>query len=86
MEYKLGCNKNRGSLKQAACIQKIKHPFRISMAQLQIHLEVCEEPNNYFQKHWAQNCKKHLLKRGGLAKKEGREEAVAKILAIIKHK
>jgi hypothetical protein len=49
-EYKLGRNKNWGNLKQAACIQKIKHPIQISMAQLKIHLEVCEERNNFFTK------------------------------------
>ena len=48
IEYKLGQNKNKGNLKQAACIQKIKHPFWISLAQLKIHLEVCEECNDYF--------------------------------------
>jgi hypothetical protein len=83
MEYKLSGNKNWGNLKQAACIQTIKHPFRISIVQLNILLEVCEERNNYFQKHGAQNCKKHLLKQAGLVKQEGREEAAAKILAII---
>ncbi len=56
------------------------------MAQLKIHLEVCEEQNNYFQKHVAQYCKKHLLKQAGLAKEEGREEAAEKILAVIKCK
>ncbi len=56
------------------------------MAQLKIHLEVCEEQNNYFQKIKSLYCKKHLLKRAGLAKEEGREEVVAQILAIIKHK
>ena len=84
MEYKLGCNKNRGNLKRAACIQKIEHPFRISLAQLKIHLEVCEERKNYFQKHSKRKRKQHLLKRAGLAKEEGREEAAAQILAIIK--
>jgi hypothetical protein len=78
MEYKLGCNKNQGNLKQAACIQKIKHLFQISMAQLKIHLEICEEWNNYFQKYGAQYHNKHLLKRAGLAKEEGREEVAAK--------
>jgi hypothetical protein len=48
------------------------------MAQLKIHLEVCEERNSYFQKHGARYHKKHLLKW------EGREGAAAKILAIIK--
>ena len=56
------------------------------MAQLKIHLEVCEEQNNYFQKIKSLYRKKHLLKRAGLAKEEGREEVVAQILAIIKHK
>ncbi len=56
----------------------------ISLAQLKIHLEVCEEHNDYFQKHGKQYCKKHLLKRAGIAKEEGREETVAQILAIIK--
>ncbi len=32
IEYKLGQNKNRGNLKRAACIQKIEHPFQISLA------------------------------------------------------
>jgi hypothetical protein len=58
---KLGRNKNWGNLKEAAYIQKIDHPFEISLAQLKIHLEVCEEQNNYFQKHGQQYCKKHLL-------------------------
>ena len=31
-------------------------------------------------------CKKNLLKQAGLAKEEGREEAAATILAIIKCK
>ncbi len=51
VDYKLGQNKNRGNLKQAARIQKIKHPVWISLAQPKIHLEVCEERNDYFQKH-----------------------------------
>ena len=32
VEYKLGQNKNKGNLKQAARIQKIKNPFWISLA------------------------------------------------------
>jgi hypothetical protein len=86
VEYKLGQNKNRGNLKRAVCIQKIKNPFQISMAQLKIHLEVCKEQNDYFRKNGARYCKKHLLKRAGLAKEEGREEAAKQILDIIKCK
>ncbi len=56
------------------------------MAQLKIHLEVCEEWNNYFWKNGARYCKKHLLKQAGLAKEEGREEAAKQILDIIKCK
>jgi hypothetical protein len=56
------------------------------MAQLKIHLEVSKERNNYFQKNGAQYCKKHLLKRAGLAKEEGREEVAKQILDIIKCK
>ncbi len=48
IEYKLGQNKNRGNLKQATHIQKIKHPFQISLAQLKIHLEVCKKRIDYF--------------------------------------
>ena len=48
MEYKLGRNKNRLNLKRAAHIQKIEKPFRISLGQLKIHLEVCRECNNFF--------------------------------------
>jgi hypothetical protein len=47
-------------------------------------LEVCKERNDYFPKHSKQYCKKHLLKRAGIAKEEGREEAAVQILAIIK--
>ena len=53
VEYKLSQDKNQGNLKRAAHIQKIKNPFQISMAQLNIHLEVCEERNNYFWKNGA---------------------------------
>jgi len=70
VEYKLGQSKNRGNLKQAARIQKIKHPFRISLAWMKIHLEVCKEHNDYFRKHGKRYRKKHLLKRAGIAKKE----------------
>jgi hypothetical protein len=54
------------------------------MALLKIHLEVCKERNDYFWKNGAQYRKKHLLKRAGLAKEEGREEAAKQILDIIK--
>jgi hypothetical protein len=53
------------------------------LAQLKIHLKVCEERNNYFWKHGRRYRKHHLLKRAGLAKEEGREEAAVQILAII---
>jgi hypothetical protein len=86
VEYKLGKHKNRGNLKQAACSQKIKDPFRISLVQLKIHLEVCEEKKYYFGKHGIQYCKKPLFRQTGIAKDEGREEVVAQILAIIKCK
>ena len=81
VEYKHGRIKNRGNLKRAACVQGIMKPFQISLAQLQIHLEVCEEQNDYFRKHGARYRKKHLLARAGKAKEEGREEAAVKILA-----
>ena len=84
MEYKHGRTKNRGNLKRAARVQGIKKPFQISLAQLRIHLEVCEERNDYFRKHGARYRKKHLLARAGKANEEGREEAAVKILAIIK--
>jgi hypothetical protein len=84
--YKRGRSKNRGNLKQAARIQEIYHPFQISLAQLKIHLDVCEEQNDYFQEHGQQYCKRHLLMWAGIAKEEGRDEGAAQILAIIKHK
>ena len=84
VEYKQGRIKNRGNLKRAARVQGIKKPFQISRAQLRINLEVCEERNDYFCKHGARFRKKHLLTRAGKAKEEGREEAAATILAIIK--
>ncbi len=84
MEYKLGKRKNRGNLKQAARAQKITQPFCITIAQLKIHLEVCEERNDYFRKHGKRYRKKHLLKRAEIAQAEGKEEAVGQILAIIK--
>ncbi len=65
-------------------MQGIKKPFQISLAQLRIHLEVCEEQNDYFRQHGARYRKKHLLARAETAKEEGREEAAVKILAIIK--
>ncbi len=86
VEYKLGRHKNRGNLKQAAHIQKIKDPFLISLAQLKILLEVCAERNNYFQQNSKQYCKKHLLQWAGIVKDKGREEVAAQILAIIKCK
>ncbi len=43
VEYHLGWNKNRGSLKRAARKQGIKKPFQISMAGLKTQLEVCKE-------------------------------------------
>jgi hypothetical protein len=67
MEYKLGKRKNRGNLKQAARAQKITQPFCITIAQLKIHLEVCEERNDYFRKHGKRYRKKHLLKRAEIA-------------------
>ena len=84
VEYKHGRTKNRGNLKRAARVQGIKKPFQISLAQLRIHLEVCEERNDYFRQHGARYRKKHLLDRAGKAREEGREEAAVKILAIIK--
>ena len=84
VEYKQGRNKNRGNLKQAARAQKIKNPFQISLAQLKVNLEVCEERNDYFRMHGARYRKKHLLTRAGIARDEGREKAAAQILAIIK--
>ena len=84
VEYKHGRTKNRGNLKRAARVQGIKKLFQISLAQLRIHLEVCEERNDYFRQHGARYRKKHLLDRAGKAREEGREEAAVKILAIIK--
>ena len=84
VEYKQGRKKNRGNLKRAARAQKIEKPFQISMAQLMINLEVCKERNDYFRTHGARYRKKHLLTRAGIAREEGREEAAAQILAIIK--
>jgi hypothetical protein len=80
MEYQRGRNKNRGNLKRAARMQGIKEPFQITMAELKTRMDVCEECNNYFR---AQYRKKHLLKRVGIARQEGRDEATTKILAII---
>jgi len=82
--HSLAKKKNRGNLKRAARVQGIKKPFQISLAQLRIHQEVCEERNDYFRQHGARYRKKHLLARAGKAKEEGREEAAVKILAIIK--
>jgi hypothetical protein len=84
VDYKHGRTKNRGNLKRAARVQGIKKPFQISLTQLRIHLEVCEERNDYFRQHGARYRKKHLLDRAGKAREEGREEAAVKILAIIK--
>ncbi len=53
VEYHLGRNKNRGNMKRAARKQGIKDPFQISMAELNMRLEVCKERNNYFRKHGA---------------------------------
>ena len=84
MEYNLGRNKNRGNLKRGARKNGIKHPFQISMAELKIRIEVCEERNNYFRKNGRRYQKKFLLERVEAAREHGREEAAAKILAIIK--
>jgi uncharacterized protein (UPF0332 family) len=84
VEYRLGQVKNRGNLKRAVIRQQIQNPFQISMAELKARLEVCEEQNNYFSKYGEQYQKKHLLQRVKAAREEGKEDVVAKILAIIK--
>jgi len=83
LEYQLGWNKNRGSLKRAARKQGIKEPFQITMAELKTRLEVYGEHNNYFREHGPRYRKKHLLKRVKIARQEGWDEAATKILAII---
>ena len=53
------------------------------MAELKTRLEVCEVCNNYFGSMGIDTRKKHLLKRVEIARKEGRDKAATKILAII---
>jgi hypothetical protein len=84
VEYNLGRNKNRGNLKRAVRKQGIKNPFQISMAELKTRLEVCAERNNYFRKNGHRYRKKFLLRQAETAREDGREEAAAKIMAIIK--
>ncbi len=71
-------------MKRAARRQQIQKPFQISMAELKARLEVCEEQNNYFRKNGERYQKKHLLQRVEAAREEGKEDVLAKILAIIK--
>ncbi len=54
------------------------------MAELEARLEVSEEQNNYFREHGERYWKKHLIHRVEMAREEGKEDVVAKILAIIK--
>ena len=84
IQYKLGKNKNRGNLKRIARKNGIKHPFQISMDELKIRLEICNERNNYFRENGPRYRKKHLLQRVEMARAEGRQEAAKTILAIIK--
>ncbi len=86
VEYTLGQNKNRtrGNLKRTARKNGIKHPFKISMAELKTRIEVYKERNNYFRKNGHRYRKKFLLQRTDAAREDGREEVAAKIMAIIK--
>jgi hypothetical protein len=84
VEYNLGRNKNRRNLKRAARKQGIKNPFQSSMAELKTRLEVCAERNNYFRKNGHRYRKKFLLQQAETAQEDGREEAAAKNMAIIK--
>ncbi len=82
--YKQGHRKNRGNLKRAARKQGIRHPFRLSLAELQVRLDICNERNNYFQQNGRRYQKRHLLRRCEAARQAGKEDVATKILAIIK--
>ncbi len=85
LQYKLGKNKNRGNLKRAARRNGIQHSFQISTEdELKIHLEMCDERNNYFRKNGSRYRKKHLLQRVEVARREEPHEAAKMILTIIK--
>ena len=76
--------RNYGILRRMARRCQINAPFQLSIDNIKLHLTICKERCNYFQKHGQCHRQQHLT--DCLEAAQDREDAAAerKILAIIK--
>ena len=84
LKYKQGKIKNRSNLRRAAQRCGIKAALKLSIAEINERLKLCNEKMEYFCRHGQRYRRKHLKNRLSIARAKQNRKAEQQILEIIR--
>ncbi len=83
LDYQRGRVKKKGNLLRQARRQQISRPLSLSIREIRVRLEACEQNLAHFREHGHQFRKQHLIQRAAVARRAGKQDVAQQILQII---